>query len=165
VTERLADRSLAPLGPALSRQSIVGTLVHRLIRAIDRLDRTREPSEQVAIAGRLLKPDEQATVESPSEIVIAAVEAYRRLRLDPELTRLLRDGQRAHEVPFSLSDDGVVVRGAIDCLIRNGDGSITVLEFKSGSPHADHRIQLQLYVRAARSMFPDVPVDGRLVYL
>jgi RecB family exonuclease len=68
-------------------------------------------------------------------------------------------------VLFSLADRGVVVRGVIDCLIRKCDGSVTVLEFKTGSPRELDRIQLELYVRAARSMFPDVPVDGRLVYV
>jgi ATP-dependent helicase/nuclease subunit A len=166
VTERLAGQGRMPAQPRPSREAIVGTLVHRLIgTACDRLERAAGEAEQLAIAAGLLKSDERVAFENPSEIVAAALGAYRRLRLQPDLLQLLDEGQRVHEVPFSLADRGVVVRGVIDCLIRKCDGSVTVLEFKTGSPRELDRIQLELYVRAARSMFPDVPVDGRLVYV
>ena len=166
VTERLAGQGRMPAQPRPSREAIVGTLVHRLIgTACDRLERAAGEAEQLAIAAGLLKSDERVAFENPSEIVAAALGAYRRLRLQPDLLRLLDEGQRVHEVPFSLADRGVVVRGVIDCLIRKCDGSVTVVEFKTGSPRELDRIQLELYVRAARSMFPDVPVDGRLVYV
>jgi hypothetical protein len=148
-----------------SRESIVGTLVHRLIRASERLARASGSSAQLAIASGLLEPEERVASGDPSAIVVAALDAYRRFRLEPALMRLLNEGERVHELPFSLVEQGAIVRGAIDCLIRKPDGGVTVLEFKSGSPSADHRIQLDLYVRAARSMFPDARVEGRLVYL
>lgn len=165
VTERLASQGRGSDLPSVSRGAIVGTLVHRLIRASDRLQRAADPAVQAAVAARLLKPDEAVTFERPSEIVSTALAGYRRLREQPEVTRLIDEGEHAHEVPFSIAEDGVVVRGAIDCLIRKPDGSIVVLEFKSGAPQTIHQIQLDLYVRAARSMFPDAPVEGRLVYL
>ena len=165
VTERLADHGKGPDRLSVSREAIIGTLVHRLIRASDRLQRAGDPAGQAAVAAALLKPDEAVEFERPSEITSAALDAYRRLREQREVTRLIEEGERAHEVPFSMADEGVVVRGAIDCLIRKSDGSIVVLEFKCGAPQRLHQIQLDLYVRAAGSMFPDAPVEGRLVYL
>jgi RecB family exonuclease len=149
----------------VSREAIIGTLVHRLIRASGRLQRAGDPAGQAAVAAALLTPDETVEFERPSEITSAALDAYRRLREQREVTRLIEEGECAHEVPFSIADEGVVVRGAIDCLIRKPDGSIVVLEFKCGAPQRFHQIQLDLYVRAAGSMFPDAPVEGRLVYL
>ena len=81
--------------------------------------------------------------------------------------------ERLWEVPFALRDpaapprDGepaVVRRGTTDCLTRDAGGRITVLEFKTGRPRAEHTRQLDAYVAAARAMFPEAAVDGRLVY-
>ncbi len=121
--------------------------------------------------------------------VAAAVDAWRSLRARSDVAELLASGRRLHEVPFSLlvpasplsnapppspaaeagSRDGVrtaeslILRGTIDCLIRKEDGSIVVVEFKTGRPRAAHRPQLDLYVEAARSLFPGATVEGRLI--
>ena len=60
--------------------------------------------------------------------------------------------------------DGAVLRGTIDCLIRTAPGRMTVLEFKTGRPRDEHRLQLDLYRRAAERLFPGMVVDARLVY-
>jgi RecB family exonuclease len=61
--------------------------------------------------------------------------------------------------------DGAVLRGTIDCLVRSGDGRITVLEFKTGRPRREHDQQTQIYRRAAEGLFPGAPVDARVVYV
>ena len=58
---------------------------------------------------------------------------------------------------------GRIVRGTIDCLITSNE-KVTVLEFKTGRPRDEHRLQLDLYRQAAERLFPDCAVDGRLVY-
>jgi RecB family endonuclease NucS len=58
----------------------------------------------------------------------------------------------------------VVLRGTIDCLVQREDGSVVVVEFKSGQPAALHRRQLDLYVEAARALFPGAAIEGRLIY-
>jgi RecB family exonuclease len=77
---------------------------------------------------------------------------------------LLEGGERLDEVPFSLVERGVLLRGTIDCLVRRPDGSVAVIEFKSGRQEAWHADQLAVYVRAARLMFPGTAVEGRLIY-
>ena len=72
------------------------------------------------------------------------------------------------ELPFSATPDGSgpIVRGTIDCLVQKPDGSILVVEFKTGRVRPIHQRQLDLYVAAARQLHPDAPsVVGTLLYL
>jgi ATP-dependent exoDNAse (exonuclease V) beta subunit len=85
----------------------------------------------------------------------------------PDVAALLASGERLHELTFSLVDPNPpsrVLRGAIDCLIRRPDGSIIVVEFKTGVPSPTHDAQIDAYVHAAKAMFPDAAVSGRVVY-
>jgi ATP-dependent exoDNAse (exonuclease V) beta subunit len=105
----------------------------------------------------------------------AAVTAWRSMRTRDDVAALLASGSRLHEVPFSLCTAGsstfpagsvgpLILRGTIDCLIQRDDGSIVVVEFKSGSPQGFHQKQIDLYVEAARALFPQAAVEGRLIY-
>ena len=106
------------------------------------------------------------------ERAASAAQLYARFAAQEEVAALAgRDA--LWEVPFSLrlpaaaspaAGRPAVLRGAIDCLARDPDGRVTVLEFKTGAPHPDHRRQLDAYVAAARAMFPKAAVVGRLVY-
>ena len=82
--------------------------------------------------------------------------------------RALAAGQVLTEVPFSMrverDEKPLILRGSIDCLAQAPDGSITVLEFKTGNPRPAHDRQLQLYVEAARALFPGRPVSGLLIH-
>ena len=50
--------------------------------------------------------------------------------------------------------------------VQKPDGSILVVEFKTGRVRPIHQRQLDLYVAAARQLHPDVPsVGGTLLYL
>jgi ATP-dependent exoDNAse (exonuclease V) beta subunit len=97
------------------------------------------------------------------------------MRAREDVSALLASGSAAYEVPFSMLIPGegavvgtphgsVVLRGAIDCLIRTDDGSVVVVEFKSGTPRPAHQRQLDLYIKAARALFPEADVSGRLIY-
>jgi ATP-dependent exoDNAse (exonuclease V) beta subunit len=61
------------------------------------------------------------------------------------------------------SDEGIV-RGTVDCLIQGADGTITVLEFKTGRVRPEHRVQLDVYRRAAAQLFSGARVEALLVY-
>jgi ATP-dependent helicase/nuclease subunit A len=147
-----------------SPEAGVGRLLHTLITATARLD-AASPDEQVVFARSCAQRVDAERGLSSEDSVVAALERWRRFRSRPELVELVAAGEIFHEVPFSLRDEGRIVRGSIDCLIRQRDGKVTVLDFKSGGPRPDHEIQLDMYLRAARSIFPDAVVEGRLVYL
>ena len=99
-----------------------------------------------------------------------AADIYRRAVRRPDVAALF-EGDCLFEVPFTLrrrdpADGGLVfVRGVIDCLYRRPDGRVTVVEVKTGAPRTEHESQLAIYLEAARALFPDRGVDGRLLYL
>jgi ATP-dependent exoDNAse (exonuclease V) beta subunit len=103
-------------------------------------------------------------LENPDAAAASALATWNRLRTQPDVMALLGMPDRYHEVPFSLRQPTGILRGTIDCLIRKTDGSLVVLEFKTGKPRPAHQLQLDLYVAAAREMFPGSLVEGRLVY-
>ena len=117
---------------------------------------------------RLELPLDPDTIE---QLAQRSVRVYLRLCEHPDLVSL-RDREFLFEVPFSFYDpasppaSGVaeIATGTIDCLARGRDNRTMVLEFKTGPPRPEHRRQLESYMVAARSMFPDAKVDGRIVY-
>jgi ATP-dependent helicase/nuclease subunit A len=170
------DRGVVAMAAAQSAdpsRALVGTLVHRLFQVSQAV---ADPDEgwlndraRALFAGR-----EDGAGSDGREIVASAVEAFRRLRSRPDLSRVIDEAVCEYELPFSLrlppsggSADPrpIVVRGSIDCVARQPDGTVTVVELKTGRRHAWHQYQLDLYVRAARALFPDLTVEGRLVYL
>ena len=112
----------------------------------------------------LLTRDELATLVDPDACVRSAVDVWARLRSRPDVAELLAMPDRHHEVPFSVVGGRGILRGSIDCLIRRPDGSLLVIEFKSGHRLPAHQAQLDSYVEAARLMFPGSRVEGRLIY-
>ena len=150
------------------RQSdrIVGTLVHRMLQRFGfGLDGATTVTRETAL--RILRPEEMsaASVErTAAEVADGAVDVYRAICGRPDIRALYMAGDRLHEVPFTMRLDGAVLSGTIDCLIRTASGRMTVLEFKTGRPRDDHRIQLELYRQAAERLFPGVTIDAHLVY-
>jgi RecB family endonuclease NucS len=57
-----------------------------------------------------------------------------------------------------------VVRGVIDCLVTRPDGSIVVIEVKTGRARPSDRPQLEAYVAFARTLRPGVDATGLLAY-
>ena len=146
---------------------IAGVLVHRLFQRGDRLSAEAEAAPESFALG-LLTPDERAVLVDPAATVREALAAWRAMRSRPDVAALFEHGIRLHEVPFSLRVPGdtgaTILRGTIDCLVRQDDGSVIVVEFKTGAPRASHQEQLDLYVRAARELYPGSVIRGMLVY-
>jgi ATP-dependent helicase/nuclease subunit A len=154
-----------------ARDPIVGTLVHRLFQRLD--GSTEEP--ELADARALLAPAERALIVDVDGTVQAALDLWRRMRLREDVASLMASGQRLYEVPFSRrlpreatrGDSGpevVVLRGTIDCVVVGTDGTVVVVEFKTGRPRISHQQQLDIYVDAARLLFPGASVSGQLIY-
>ena len=175
VAETAADDRTVPSGaehdPDGPRQRAVGRLAHFLMqrnagRPVAAEALKRQTNGWMASA-RLAQPD------AAQEVVEAAVALYARLRAH-EAMAALRGQPLLFEVPFShltrrqppepAGQRRFVRRGTIDCLARAPDGRITVLEFKTGRPRAEHEHQLESYLAAVRSMFPGNPVEGHLIY-
>ena len=169
VTQAL-DADATPLRttefPTNADEALVGTLVHRLFQFSAELPDLRV--ETIAgLAGRLIRPEERATAANAGATLDRAISAWSSMRAQPGLDALLASGDRIHELPFSCVSPEApnrVLRGTIDCLVRSADGTITVIEFKTGAPSPAHQAQLDVYLEAARALFPGAAVAGRIIY-
>ena len=154
-----------PAGERSDDDALVGTLVHRMFQFAAGL--ARGTKDAADLAARLIRPEERAMAADADASVTRAIHAWTAMTAQPGVTELLESGEAIHELQFSSVADGRparVLRGMIDCLVRRADGSIVVVEFKTGAPSPAHQTQLDLYVRAARAMFPESTVTGRVVY-
>ena len=175
-TPRTVSSVVAEAGGRTSRQTltaehglsdrVVGTLVHRMLQRFG-FDHAGDTTVTRQAALRILRSEEvlAASVErTAAELVDAAADVYQSICGRIDVRALYTAGVRLHEVPFTMRLDGVVSRGVIDCLIRTASDRMTVLEFKTGRPRDDHRVQLDFYRRAAERLFPGLSVDAHLVY-
>jgi ATP-dependent helicase/nuclease subunit A len=168
----LANSQIAPAAPVHRTAPIapdVGLLVHR---ALANGWLTRPPHvADASVLERLLRDDERAVIEDVDGLIERGLRALARLGSRPDVIELFDESSgevcwRRHEVPFSMRQDaGTIVRGSIDCLLERRNGVVQVLEFKTGQPLAAHQAQLAIYCIAARALMPNVPVEGRLIYV
>jgi ATP-dependent helicase/nuclease subunit A len=140
---------------------LIGLLVHRLLQ---RFGVTLVEDEVLAAAVTGFLRREHTDAASDPGIIGDVVARFRALRDRPEFKTQYATGAVFHEVPFSFAADGRIIRGAIDCLIRHDDGSIHILEFKTGRRRAEHRRQAEIYRRAAEAIFADKVVAVDVVY-
>jgi ATP-dependent exoDNAse (exonuclease V) beta subunit len=143
----------------------IGTIVHRLFQR--RVDATLDDEALAAEAAALMSPEERVDVADLTALVRAAAGVYRSFRQRPDVAALVDRGTCWYEVPFSFAppdrpDD--LVRGVVDCLVVEGDGTVTVLEFKTGDPRPEHEIQAAVYAEAMRSAFGVPEVQRRVLY-
>jgi ATP-dependent helicase/nuclease subunit A len=159
-------RDVSPLSPADAIEA--GTIVHRALEA--GLFGAARDAALAAALDALVRDEERAQLVDVPAVIARAMEALDAIRDDELLMDIFAAASptvawRHHELPFSLvRGDGVIVRGSIDCLAVRTDGSVDVLEFKTGRPSAADRAQLDVYVDAARHLFPQATVRGRVVY-
>ncbi|MBI2222811.1 MAG: UvrD-helicase domain-containing protein [Acidobacteria bacterium] len=144
---------------------MVGTLVHRLFQS------AVPPGDAAAVARRaraLLRPEERAQLAAEEAAIAEASTLYGSLARRADVAAMLASGVCDHEVPFSLQiqkgDGSVILRGTIDCLVRRADGTVFILEFKTGRRKAEHARQLEIYEAAARALFPGADVSGAVIY-
>ncbi|MFB3853407.1 MAG: UvrD-helicase domain-containing protein [Vicinamibacterales bacterium] len=153
-----------------SEKLFVGTLVHRLFREALPAEAGREELVLRAreLAAELMREGVSGPPAGPlpEPAVIEAVATYLRLLECPTVSQLLRAGGSAlFEVPYSTrAGDGCIVRGVIDWLVRKQDGSIVVVELKTGHPKEWHVRQAQMYVDAVSQLMPGAEVSGVVVY-
>jgi ATP-dependent exoDNAse (exonuclease V) beta subunit len=150
-----------------SGRSLAGTLVHRMFER--RGASLGAPESRDVLAKQLasvLTDEEAIQVEDLDRVLDQAADAYVALCGEPALKAALDSGEASFEVPFSVRPRGgrSILRGTFDCLVRRPDGSVIVLELKTGRPLPEHDAQLEIYLTAARALFPGTAVEGQLVY-
>jgi ATP-dependent helicase/nuclease subunit A len=133
----------------------VGKLVHRLFEY------------DVAVDDSLIEVAAALSPElSPAErrkAAHSAAELYRRLSEMPELQELLGKGEVFREVPFSLRREKQILRGAIDSLVLL-EGRVVLIDYKTGGRREEHRLQMDIYLEAARALFPERDAEGLVFY-
>ena len=142
---------------------LVGSLVHRLLQR----EGLAGPVSDEWVAERLaslVRVEESIAIADREALIRRAAAAYRAFSSHQGLRVLYQSGAAFHEVPFSLRVGGGVVRGTIDCLVRGVDGTVTVVEFKTGRRRPEHQAQADLYRQAAHALFPDSRVVTQLLY-
>jgi ATP-dependent helicase/nuclease subunit A len=143
---------------------LLGSLVHRLFQ---RVNGELAEDELRALAGELVRPEERVDVPDIDALVARAASTYVNFRDRADVRVLLESGSALYEVPFSFSAPdrpGEVIRGVVDCLVVGRDGSLTVLEFKTGRPRPGHEAQAALYGAAVREAFGEKNVVVRVLY-
>ena len=150
---------LSGAGPASDR--VLGTLVHRLFQAnVDAADR----DALTTWAWRLLGQETDET--DPAALVARAVDMYRSMRQQPDLSAALTSGHVLYEVPFSLRLTGPerIVRGQIDAVVVPSAGPVVAVEFKTGRPEPSHDAQVAIYRQALAALWPDRGAESRIFY-
>jgi RecB family exonuclease len=117
-----------------------------------------------AAADGLVSDEERATVADLDTAIARAVTLHRRLATRADVVALFAGGTAAFEVPLSLFEDGRVLRGTIDCLVRRPDGALLVIEVKTGPPRPEHARQLETYLAAIRALGAEIRATGCLVH-
>jgi ATP-dependent exoDNAse (exonuclease V) beta subunit len=142
---------------------LVGLLVHRLLQRFGMTMMVDDGTLASAVE-TLLRRERHVEAATEPEVTKETIARFRALREHSELRTEYEAGDVYHEAPFSFFADGCIVRGAIDCLIRRADGSLRILEFKTGRRRDEHQRQAELYRRAAAAVFPGASVAVDVVY-
>jgi len=155
-------------GDASPDERAAGVLVHRLFQHARDLDQAAVRS----VAHAWLDNEALAAPSSRAGVLERAVQAYQTLIGREQVRALLAHGEALFEVPFSLrltaSEEDARpswLRGTIDCLVDEAGGAVTVVEIKTGAARPEHQTQLELYVTAARALYPGRNVQGLLLYV
>jgi len=145
-------------------ERLLGIAIHRMFEHADSFAGA-DAVQAAALCRRLLREEELIALDDPEAFAADAARIWVRAHARADVQEALSGEARFYEVPFSLRDECGIVRGTIDCLVQKADG-VAVLELKTGRARSGHRLQLELYLRAARQLLGNsVPVSGLLLYL
>lgn len=167
-----ASRAVLEASPAVPEVETVplsdratGAAVHRLFQR--QLGPNLSQSAIAAIVPYVIRPEDAVEIGDMKRLSHAAAEMYMRLRKHPDVVKLLSEGRCHYEVPFSFHPPDrpdVVIRGRVDCLVDRPDGSLVILEFKTGQPRPEHQRQVEFYRAAVGAAVPDREIRAQLVY-
>jgi ATP-dependent helicase/nuclease subunit A len=138
----------SPVGPAAPALSL-GRVVHRALERWDGRGNGR------ALLAREVEREAREEGIDPGPLGRAAGALWERV-VSSDLPALLREvGPAGREVPLLLEEAGIVWRGSLDLLHREGEGRWGVLDYKTEDPGPDpaaralqHLPQMRVYARA-----------------
>ncbi len=149
---------------------VAGVAVHAVLGNLD-FARHREEDVRAHAAARLREDLDDDPPAEAVERVVSWVEGFRASGVGREVAAAEREGTLLREVPFLLKQEGVLLRGQIDLVYRDGAGRWVVADYKASKaparPGARHRYERQLQVYAlALGIGPRPPAErGLLLYL
>jgi ATP-dependent helicase/nuclease subunit A len=152
-------------GASADEPRLLGTLVHRLFAR--GLAGTPSQADLLLVARASVSAAELADVPNRAALFDRAVAMFVALAGRPDVRAVIDGGICHYEVPFSYQppdQSGVLVRGAVDCLVERPDGRLVVLEFKTGRPRAAHEAQVGLYVAALERALGTKAISAQIVY-
>jgi ATP-dependent helicase/nuclease subunit A len=135
-----------------------GTLIHK---ALELWGQARIDGEAIAIETALESALRDASGANDADRRKARAVSIQALSVLDDLTFV------AAETPFEHEVDGVPLAGVIDAIVEGADGTIDVIDYKTGTLLADehYALQLDLYARAVRARYPGVSVRARILRL
>lgn len=160
---RNPSEAITEWGEGGGSDRLIGMLVHRLLQR-EGLGTSASDDRLRQTAMAMLSTVPSPETEDPSATIEQALARFRALSAQQDLRDLYLSGAAFHEVPFTMAVDGRILRGTIDCVVAVAADRVTVLEFKTGRPRAEHQAQADVYRMAAQALFPGATVDTRLVY-
>lgn len=163
---------LAAAGPHGVPRRISGVAVHAVLGSLDFAGDGAAAVRRAARA-RLREALEEEPPAAAVEEVAGWVEAFRASPLGRECAAAAGRGGLHREVPFLLKREGVLLRGQVDLLLRDGDGRWTVADYKAsprpgkgeGGKSRRYGRQVRLYAEALAAVLGTPPARGLLVYL
>lgn len=134
----------------------IGSLVHRAVAAGAL---SASPERRAALVASLGEA-------GGDEVRDAALGALTHLSGRPDILEFISEPDVRHEVALSWqAADGSTLRAVVDAVVRRPDGSVLLVEFKTGAPRDADTRQLQAYVDGVRRLIPETIVDGRMIRL
>ena len=148
------DDAAPPTGRDRAGARAAGTLVHRAIAA---------GALHTSYEGRVALVRQLGRGEGPAAHA-AALAAVEQLATRPDVAAIISGSHVQHEVPVSVrAADGSVARAVVDMLVHRADGSVVVVEFKTGAAREADRRQLAAYAEGIRALDPALIVESRLI--
>ncbi len=147
-------------------ETVVGTFAHGVLEIIGRRG-SEGLDEAMEIANRSPEIGGKLTIDQMGQ-VRKWVEGY---LSTPTYGKISNSAERLRsEVPVSFAIEGVAIAGKVDALAEMGDEQVHLLDYKTGSPRAEHGLpayefQIGLYCEALRRSRGRLPVEATLVYL
>lgn len=137
------DAVLHPLPQRPTVAQRLGTEVHSWIEELHR--GLVGLAEEEALEEPSLPPDRES--------VVRLKENFKKMGFEARRPYVLASGEPATELPFTLKLADVLVRGRIDAVYQTDDGSLEIVDFKTGAvPPEPDWAQLELYAEALAAL-------------